>query len=92
MSPGGEKAAIDTVLPILEPFSAKDPTTGKPCVAYIGPGGAGHYVKMVHNGKRPSVTINNIPRLARDGHTYLGAKAVHALPPPQDLDGIERAR
>jgi 6-phosphogluconate dehydrogenase len=28
----------------------KDAVTGRPCVEYIGPKGAGHYVKMVHNG------------------------------------------
>ena len=31
-------------------FSAKAPEDGEPCVTYIGPGGAGHFVKMVHNG------------------------------------------
>ncbi|KAI9688657.1 MAG: hypothetical protein M1822_001014 [Bathelium mastoideum] len=50
MSPGGEREAVEKVLPLLEKFSAKDPRTGKPCVKYIGPRGAGHYVKMVHNG------------------------------------------
>lgn len=34
----------------MEQISAKAPQDGKPCVAYIGPNGAGHYVKMVHNG------------------------------------------
>jgi len=31
-------------------IAAKAPADGEPCVTYIGPGGAGHYVKMVHNG------------------------------------------
>ncbi|KAA1040148.1 NADP-dependent phosphogluconate dehydrogenase [Macrococcus equipercicus] len=47
--PGGQKAAYELVKPILEAISAKA-SDGKPCVAYIGPDGAGHYVKMVHNG------------------------------------------
>jgi 6-phosphogluconate dehydrogenase len=34
----------------LEKISAKAPQDGAPCVTYIGPNGAGHYVKMVHNG------------------------------------------
>ncbi|KAF1810062.1 6-phosphogluconate dehydrogenase C-terminal domain-like protein [Eremomyces bilateralis CBS 781.70] len=50
MSPGGNKEAIEKVLPLLEKFAAKDPKSEKPCVAYIGPRGAGHFVKMVHNG------------------------------------------
>ncbi|OJF94315.1 NADP-dependent phosphogluconate dehydrogenase [Alkalibacterium sp. 20] len=48
--PGGQKEAYDLVSPILEKIAAKAPTDGEPCVTYIGPNGAGHYVKMVHNG------------------------------------------
>ncbi|WP_204122983.1 NADP-dependent phosphogluconate dehydrogenase [Lacticaseibacillus mingshuiensis] len=48
--PGGQKEAYDLVAPILEQIAAKAPEDGVPCVAYIGPNGAGHYVKMVHNG------------------------------------------
>src|SRR5205085_2616811 len=36
--------------PILKAIAAKAPSDGAPCVTYLGPGGAGHYVKMVHNG------------------------------------------
>ncbi|EPQ54339.1 6-phosphogluconate dehydrogenase, decarboxylating [Gloeophyllum trabeum ATCC 11539] len=50
MSPGGNPDAVKEVLPILEKFAAKDKKTGAPCVTAIGPGGSGHYVKMVHNG------------------------------------------
>ncbi|SFM48911.1 6-phosphogluconate dehydrogenase [Gracilibacillus orientalis] len=46
--PGGQKEAYDKVAPIFEAISAK--VEGDPCVTYIGPNGAGHYVKMVHNG------------------------------------------
>ncbi|KAB8128289.1 NADP-dependent phosphogluconate dehydrogenase [Gracilibacillus oryzae] len=46
--PGGQKEAYDLVAPILEAISAK--VDGDPCVTYIGPNGAGHFVKMVHNG------------------------------------------
>ncbi|WP_201711160.1 NADP-dependent phosphogluconate dehydrogenase [Dolosigranulum pigrum] len=48
--PGGQKEAYDLVAPILEEIAAKAPEDGEPCVTYIGPNGAGHYVKMVHNG------------------------------------------
>ena len=66
LMPGGDKAAFDEIRPIWEAIAAKvDDKTGKPlegaspgkpiqggvpCTTYIGPNGAGHYVKMVHNG------------------------------------------
>lgn len=46
--PGGEKEAYGHIASILEAISAK--AQGEPCCAYMGPDGAGHYVKMVHNG------------------------------------------
>lgn len=66
LMPGGAYEAYRELEPILTAIAAKvDPTTGKPilggkpgkpvqggvpCATYIGPDGAGHYVKMVHNG------------------------------------------
>jgi 6-phosphogluconate dehydrogenase len=46
--PGGQEDAYRLVEPILTGISAK--VGGDPCCTYIGPDGAGHYVKMVHNG------------------------------------------
>ncbi|MGD6847370.1 NADP-dependent phosphogluconate dehydrogenase [Rossellomorea aquimaris] len=46
--PGGQREAYDLVAPILKDIAAK--VDGDPCTTYIGPDGAGHYVKMVHNG------------------------------------------
>ena len=46
--PGGQESAYRLVEPILTSISAK--VNGDPCCTYIGPDGAGHYVKMVHNG------------------------------------------
>ena len=46
--PGGQKEAYDAVEPILTKISAK--VDGADCCTYLGPDGAGHYVKMVHNG------------------------------------------
>ncbi|KAB7709175.1 NADP-dependent phosphogluconate dehydrogenase [Bacillus aerolatus] len=46
--PGGQREAYELVRPILEAISAK--VEGDACCTYIGPDGAGHYVKMVHNG------------------------------------------
>ncbi len=66
LMPGGDRAAWERLRPIWEAIAAKvDPDTGRPledatpghpvtggepCTAYLGPDGAGHYVKMVHNG------------------------------------------
>ena len=47
--PGGSKDSYQYVQPIFEAIAAKA-DDGLPCVDYIGADGAGHYVKMVHNG------------------------------------------
>jgi 6-phosphogluconate dehydrogenase len=49
MMPGGSRAAWDHVEPMLKGIAARAPD-GAPCCEWIGPGGAGHFVKMVHNG------------------------------------------
>jgi len=46
--PGGSRRAYTLVGPVLTKIAAK--VDGKPCCTYIGDNGAGHYVKMVHNG------------------------------------------
>lgn len=46
--PGGDKEAYESIRPILEGISAK--VNGNACCSYTSTGGAGHYVKMVHNG------------------------------------------
>jgi 6-phosphogluconate dehydrogenase len=46
--PGGDPQAYERVRPILEAIAAK--VGGEPCCAHIGPDGAGHFVKMLHNG------------------------------------------
>jgi 6-phosphogluconate dehydrogenase len=46
--PGGDPEAYPHVQPLLEAVAAK--VNGSPCVAHLGKGAAGHYVKMVHNG------------------------------------------
>lgn len=48
MMPGGDKEAYKHVKTIFEKIAAQ--VNGEPCVTYMGPGAAGHYVKMVHNG------------------------------------------
>ena len=46
--PGGPASSWAVMKPIFESIAAR--VDGQPCVMHIGPGGAGHYVKMVHNG------------------------------------------
>ena len=46
--PGGPKEAYGRVRPVFEAVAAK--VNGDPCVTWLGPGSAGHFVKMVHNG------------------------------------------
>jgi 6-phosphogluconate dehydrogenase len=48
LMPGGTRAAYDSIEPIVTKIAAQ--VDDGPCVTYIGPRGAGHYVKMVHNG------------------------------------------
>ncbi len=48
LMPGGTKAAYEAIEPIVTKIAAQ--VDDGPCVTYIGPGGSGHYVKMVHNG------------------------------------------
>ena len=48
LMPGGAPDAYERLRPMLEAIAAR--TESGPCVTYVGPDGAGHYVKMVHNG------------------------------------------
>lgn len=48
MMPGGDTHAYQYMKPVFDTIAAK--VNGEPCVAYIGPGASGHFVKMVHNG------------------------------------------
>jgi 6-phosphogluconate dehydrogenase len=48
MMPGGAREAYERVRPLFEAAAAR--ADGDPCVTWLGPGSAGHYVKMVHNG------------------------------------------
>ncbi|MBC8549555.1 MAG: NADP-dependent phosphogluconate dehydrogenase, partial [Candidatus Brocadiales bacterium] len=50
LMPGGSRDAYKEVEPVMNAVAAKAEEDGEPCVTYLGPGGSGHYVKMVHNG------------------------------------------
>jgi 6-phosphogluconate dehydrogenase len=48
LMPGGDRDAYEVLAPVLTKIAAQH--ADGPCVTYVGPGGAGHYAKMVHNG------------------------------------------
>src|SRR5438270_13382518 len=48
LMPGGSREAYEMIAPIFRKIAAQ--VDGEPCCRYMGPDGAGHYVKMVHNG------------------------------------------
>ena len=54
LMPGGEKSAVDALLPFLKPVAARD-FEGGDCVTNVGKACAGHFVKMVHNGIEYSI-------------------------------------
>ncbi len=49
MMPGGDRAAVERLMSLFSAMAAEDGDGGT-CIAYMGSGGAGHFVKMVHNG------------------------------------------
>lgn len=81
MMVGGSKDAWKKVKKLLESIAAKD-RHGRPCVAHIGPGGAGHYVKMVHNG----IEYGIMQLLAE---SYAVLRDGYALPPPAIAEIME---
>lgn len=75
--PGGDPAAYVHLAPILEAIAAR--AGGEPCVALMGRGGAGHYVKMVHNG----IEYGDMQLIA-EAYDILGRAA--GLSAPQQAD------
>ncbi|MBP1999307.1 6-phosphogluconate dehydrogenase [Paenibacillus shirakamiensis] len=76
--PGGQESAYEIVKPIFTAISAK--VNGDPCCTYIGPDGAGHYVKMVHNGIEygDMQLIGEAYHLLKDV-LHLDAKELHSI-------------
>ncbi len=72
--PGGAEQTYQRIAPMLEAIAAK--VNGKPCVTWLGPGSAGHYVKMVHNG-------------IEYGFMQVIAEAYHLLKKAGNLDNDE---
>ncbi len=73
LMPGGSLAAWESVKPILQAICART-EEGKPCCAWVGSGGAGHFVKMVHNG----IEYGDMQLIGETYHlmrTYLGMTA-----------------
>lgn len=65
LMPGGSKTSYDLIAPILKKIAAKD-KEGNPCVTWVGPEGAGHFVKMVHN----SIEYGEMQVLAETIHLF----------------------
>jgi 6-phosphogluconate dehydrogenase len=76
MMPGGDKDAYQVMKPIFEKIAAQ--VNGEPCVTYIGPGAAGHFVKMVHNGIEYAIMqlLAETYSLLKDG-LKMDNKAIH---------------
>jgi 6-phosphogluconate dehydrogenase len=72
--PGGTPEAWALVADLMQAIAAKAPEDGKPCVAYLGPRSAGHYVKMVHNG----IEYGDMQLIAEAYHILQGALGLGA--------------
>ena len=79
--PGGPQQAYDRVGKLLEKIAAKD-NDGKPCCTHIGPGGSGHFVKMLHNG----IEYGEMQLIAE---TYHLLRYSHGLSPEEISDLFE---
>ena len=68
LMPGGSTEAWASIKEIFQKTAAQ--AYGEPCCDWVGPTGAGHYVKMVHNGLRPSsevvgrITLTSYPQVS----------------------------
>jgi len=92
--PGGNPAAWPHVKEILQAISAKV-EDGTPCCDWLGEGGAGHYVKMVHNGIEygDMQLIGRAHRAQRRApHGWWHARAPHARRLRQGLPRLEQGR
>lgn len=82
LMPGGSKQAWTRIKKILTAIAAKD-FAGDPCVAHIGDDGAGHYVKMAHNGIEYAV-------MQLMAETYAIYRTVYNLPATKIADRFEK--
>lgn len=78
LMPGGNPEAYDLLFPYLRKIAAKD-KNGKSCVTYVGPQGAGHFIKMVHN----SIEYGEMQAIA---------ETVHLLRHGMKLSAVEVAK
>jgi 6-phosphogluconate dehydrogenase len=79
LMPGGNHDAWDQVKPVYRKIAAKN-FSGAPCCKWIGPGGAGHFVKMVHNG----IEYADMQNIAE---AYFLLRKVYGLS-PESISGI----
>jgi 6-phosphogluconate dehydrogenase len=81
LMPGGPDEAYQVLEPMLTAIAAK--TEAGPCVTHIGPGGSGHYVKMVHNG----IEYGDMQLIAE---AYDIMRKALQMEPPEMADVFER--
>ncbi len=84
--PGGQPEAYALVEPILTKIAAQ--VDGDPCCTYIGPDGAGHYVKMVHNG----IEYGDMQLIAEASFLMKEALGLERGGDPRYLRGVEQGR
>ena len=78
LMPGGNQAAYKKIEPTLKKIAARD-FSGRPCVTFVGENGAGHFVKMVHNGIEYGV-------MQLMAESYDALRKIYKLTPPQIAD------
>ena len=78
--PGGDEAAWPHIRPVFQAIAAK--VNGAPCCEWLGPGGVGHYVKMVHNG----IEYGDMQLIAEAYHLMEGALGMT----PPEMAGVFR--
>ena len=85
--PGGSAEAWNALAPILRAIAAKA-EDGEPCVAHMGPRGAGHYVKMVHNG----IEYGDMQLIAEVYDLLSRGAGLHGAGDRRHLRRVERGR
>ena len=80
LMPGGEKSVWERLKPMVESMAAND-FAGGDCAAYLGHGGAGHFVKMVHNGIEYAIMqlLSEAYLALKDGHKMTNDEIANAF-------------
>ena len=88
LMPGGPREAYEQVRSLLESIAAK--TDSGPCVTYVGPDGAGHFVKMVRFGRARFHTTNLLPGRRKQNGTRHWISYILMCPSPPPMNSHSR--